>query len=225
MLAALVAGETDPMALAELARGRLRSKLPALEAALTGRCHAHHRFLIAEQAPHGGAPGPGAGAAAADPVARLATIPGVGQRTAEGILAEIGTDLSRFPSAGNLASWAGLCPGQDESAGKRRSGKTRKGSPWLRTLLVEAANAARTKDTALSARYRRLAARRGRQRALVAVAHTILIIVYHLLTEETVYRELGSTYYDDRNRTAVERRLVQRLERLGHAVTLSPAAA
>jgi transposase len=155
----------------------------------------------------------------------LATIPGVGQRTAEGILAEIGTDLSRFPSAGHLASWAGLCPGQDESAGKRRSGKTRKGSPWLRTLLVEAANAARTKDTALSARYRRLAARRGRQRALVAVAHTILIIVYHLLTEETVYRELGSTYYDDRNRTAVERRLVQRLERLGHAVTLSPAAA
>jgi transposase len=255
MLAALVAGETDPTALAELARGRLPAKLPALEQALTGRFGAHQRFLVAEhlatideleagierlsaeiatrltpppapEGPDGGAPGPRAGAAADDPVARLTTIPGVGRRTAEGILAEVGSDVSRFPTAGHLASWAGLCPGQDESAGKRRSGKTRKGSPWLRTLLVEAATAAaRTKDTALSARYRRLAARRGRKKAIVALAHTLLVIVYHLLTEGTTYRELGGNYYDERDRTAVERRLVQRLERLGHHVTLAPAAA
>jgi transposase len=249
ILAALVAGETDPAALAALARGKLRSKLPALEQALAGRFGPHQRFLVAEHlatideleagidrlsaeiaarlAPTEPAassdPSPGL---ADDPVARLDTIPGVGRRIAEAIVAEIGPEVSRFPSAGHLASWAGLCPGQDESAGKRRSGRTRKGSPWLRTLLVEAAQAAaKTKDTALSARYRRLAARRGRKKAIVAVAHTIRTIVYHLLREGTVYRELGGNYYDDRDRTALERRLVQRLERLGHHVTLSPAAA
>ena len=253
MLAALVVGETDPAALAELARGRLRAKLPALEQALTGRFGAHQRFLVAEHlatideleagierlsaeiaarlAPHPARDGADApdGAdprLADDPVARLDTIPGVGRRVAEAILAEIGTDLGRFPTAGHLASWAGLCPGHNESAGKRRSGKTRKGSPWLRTLLVEAAHAAaRTKDTALSARYRRLAARRGHKKAIVAVAHALLIIVYHLLTEGTVYRERGGNYSDERDRRSVERRLVQRLERLGHHVTLSPAAA
>ena len=248
MLAALVAGETDPAALAELARGRLRAKLPALEEALAGRFGAHQRFLVAEHlvtldeleagierlgaeiaarvSPAVDPTDEGAEGLTDDPVARLDTIPGVGRRVAEAILAEIGTDLSRFPTAGHLASWAGLCPGQDESAGKRRSGKTRKGSPWLRTLLVEAAQAAaRTKDTALSARYHRLAARRGHKKAIVALAHTLLVIVYHLLTEGTVYRELGGNYYDERDRRTVERRLVQRLERLGHHVTLSPAAA
>ena len=249
MLAALVAGETDPAVLAALARGRLRAKLPALEQALTGRCGPHQRFLVAEHlatideletgierlsaeiaarvAPEGTEAGGGAGAERPDdPVARLDTIPGVGRRVAEAIVAEIGTEVSRFPTAGHLASWAGLCPGQDESAGKRRSGKTRKGSPWLRTLLVEAAQAAaRTKHTYLSARYHRLAARRGHKKAIVALAHTILVIVYHLLREGTVYRELGGTYYDERDRRTVERRLVHRLERLGHHVTLTPAVA
>lgn len=273
MLAALVAGQTDPAALAGLARGKLRAKLPALEQALTGRFGPHQRFLVAEHlatideleagiarlsaeiaarlappddpSPRGRqvklvAPGHGdpvvvdqaSGAVlteadlTADPVARLDTIPGVGRRSAEAILAEIGTDLSRFPTAGHLASWAGLCPGHNESGGKRRGGKTRKGSPWLRTVLVEAATAAaRTNGTSLKARYHRLAARRGAKKAVVAVAHTILVIAYHILKEGTIYRELGGNYYDERDRATVERRLVHRLERLGHHVTLSPAAA
>jgi transposase len=266
MLAGLVAGETDPAPLADLARGKLRAKLPALEQALTGRFGPHQRFLVAEHlatldeleagierlsteiatrlAPPDAPPAdpgtpetpetpetPGADPAAAgtpadDPVARLDTIPGVGRRTAEAILAEVGTDVRRFPTAGHLASWAGLCPGQDESAGKRRSGKTRKGSPWLRTLLVEAATAAaRTKDTALQARYRRLAARRGRKRAIVAVAHAILVIAYHILKEGTCYRDGVDPAAAARARAARERRLVHGLERLGHQVTLRPAAA
>ena len=158
------------------------------------------------------------------PLARLSTIPGIGRRTAEVLVAEIGTDLTRFPSAGHLASWAGLCPGNDESAGKRRSGRTRKGSPWLRTALVEAAQAAaRTKDTYLAAQYRRLAARRGAKRAAVAVAHTLLVMVYSLLTQQQAYHELGGQYFDARDRQAVQRRLVHRLEALGYAVSLQPA--
>jgi transposase len=158
------------------------------------------------------------------PLARLSTIPGVGRRTAEVLVAEIGTDLTRFPSAGHLASWAGRCPGNDESAGKRRSGRTRKGSPWLRTALVEAAQAAaRTKDTYLAAHYRRLAARRGAKRAAVAVAHTLLVMVYSLLTQQQAYHELGGQYFAARDRQAVQRRLVHRLEALGYAVSLQPA--
>jgi transposase len=156
---------------------------------------------------------------------RLQTIAGVGRRTGEVLVAEIGTDLSRFPSAGHLASWAGLCPGNDESAGKRRSGRTRKGSPWLRTALVEAAQAAaRTKDTYLAAQYRRLAARRGAKRAAVAVAHTLLVMVYALLTQQQTYHELGGQYFDARDRQAVQRRLVHRLEALGYVVSLPPTA-
>jgi transposase len=159
------------------------------------------------------------------PLAQLSTIPGIGRRTAEVLLAEIGTELTRFPSAGHLASWAGLCPGNDESAGKRRSGRTRKGSPWLRTALVEAAQAAaRTKDTYLAAQYRRLAARLGAKRAAVAVAHTLLVMVYALLTQQQqTYHELGGQYFDARDRQAVQRRLVHRLEALGYAVSLQPA--
>ena len=278
MLAHLVAGETDPAALADLARGRLRAKLAELERALDGRFGAHQRFLVAEHLttideleagiarlgaeiaarlappadPSGGGPSTAprrevalvAGepapavvdratgevlddaALAADPVARLDTIPGVGRDTAEAILAEVGQDMGRFASAGHLASWAGLCPGHDESAGTRRSGKTRKGAPWLRTLLVEAAHAAaKTKDTYLAARYRRIAARRGKKKAVVAVAHTILVIAYHVLRDGTIYQELGGNFYDERDRAAVERRLVRRLEQLGNRVTLTPAAA
>ena len=156
---------------------------------------------------------------------RLVTVPGVGRRTAEVLVAEIGTDMSRFPTPAHLASWAGMCPGNHESAGKRRSGKTRKGSPWLRSTLIEAARAAgRSKRTYLSAQYHRLAARRGTKRAAVAVGHTILVIAYHLLSEDDIYRDLGDRYFDERDRHADERRLVACLEGLGYTVTLDPAA-
>jgi transposase len=161
----------------------------------------------------------------AEAVARLDTIPGVGPYLAEALIAEIATDMSRFLTPGHLASWAGMCPGNHESAGKRRSGRTRKGSPWLRALLVQAAHAgARKKDTYLGAQYRRLAARRGRSRAAVAVGHTILIIAYHLLCDGTDFDDLGQRSFDERDRRAVERRLVHRLEGLGYTVSLQPAA-
>ncbi len=134
--------------------------------------------------------------------------------------------MERFPTAGHLASWAGMCPGNNESAGKRQSGKTRKGSPWLRALLVQAAHAAaRKKGTYLGAQYRRLAARRGRNKAAVAVGHSILVIVYHILRRGTDYQELGPLYFDERDRQSVERRLVHRLEGLGYKVSLEPTAA
>jgi transposase len=235
MLAALVAGATDAAALAQLAKGRLREKLPALEQALTGRFGAHQRFLVAEQLAHIDYLDASIARVSAeiaervrpveDALDRLDTIPGIGRHVAEALVAEIGVDMGRFPSAEHLASWAGMCPGNNESAGKRQSGKTRKGSPWLRALLVQAAHAAaRKKDTYLAAQYRRLAARRGRNKAAVAVGHTILVIAYHLLRRGTEYDDLGPRYFDERDRHAVERRLVRRLERLGYAVALTPAA-
>ena len=163
----------------------------------------------------------------ADALERLDTIPGVGRRSAEVLLAEIGMDLSRFPTVGHLASWAGMCPGSDESAGKRRSGRTRKGHRQVRTILVEMANAAgHTKDNYLSTQYHRLAARRGVKRAAVAVGHSIVIIIYFLLRNPgTFYRDLGPHYLDERNKRTVERRLVRRLEALGNKVTIEQAAA
>jgi transposase len=159
-------------------------------------------------------------------IERLETIPGVGRRTAEAILAEIGPDMSRFSTYRHLASWAGMCPGTDESGGKRQSGKTTKGNPWLRAALVEAAHAAgRARNTYLSAQYRRLASRRGKKRAAVAVGHSILVIAYHLLQRSCGYEELGGDYFDKRDRQAVERRLVRRLEGLGYKVSLDPVAA
>jgi transposase len=235
ILEALVGGSTDAAALAQLARGRLREKIPQLEQALAGQFSAHHSFLLAQQLAHIDFLDTSLVRVSAEIGDRLRpfelaleqvqTIPGVGRRTAEVLVAEIGVDLSRFPSARHLASWAGLCPGNDESAGKRRSGRTRNGSPWLRTALVEAAQAAaRTKDTYLAAQYRRLAARRGAKRAAVAVAHTLLVMVYALLTQEVTYHEVGSQYFDDRDRQAVQRRLVRRLEALGYAVSLQPTS-
>jgi transposase len=157
-------------------------------------------------------------------VALLDTIPGVSQRAAEVLLAEIGSDLSRFQSAGHLASWAGMCPGNAQSGGKRLSGKTRKGNAWLRRTLVEVAHvAAKTRDTYLAAQYRRIAARQGKKRALIAVGHSVLVMIYHILTKRTPYQELGATYFDERERHRVHQRLVHRLERLGFAVTLAPA--
>ena len=156
---------------------------------------------------------------------RLETIPGIKRRLAEMILAEIGTDMSRFPSAGHLASGAGMCPGNHESAGKRLSGRTRKGSPWLRTALVEAAQAAsRCKDSYLSAQFHRLVVRRGGKKAIIAVGHTLLVIVYHVLSEKNEYEELGGNYFDEWDRQAVQKRLVRRLEKLGYEVTLAPTS-
>jgi transposase len=236
MLAALVEGTTDGAVLAQLAQGRLREKLPALEQALTGRMGVHQRFLLARQLAHISFLDEQIEQVSAEIaerlrpfqelIDRLDVIPGVGRRIAEVVIAEIGTDLTRFPTAGHLASWAGMCPGNNESAGNRKSGTTRKGSPWLRMALIEAAQAAaRTRNTYLMAQYRRLAARRGRKKALVAVGHTILVIAYYLLTRQTDYQDLGGQYFDERDRQAVERRLVRRLEALGYKVSLDPAAA
>jgi transposase len=235
ILAALVAGKTDGAALAQLAQGRLREKIPQLERALVGCVGEHQRFLVAEQVAHVDFLDEAIARVSTeitkrmcpdeDAITRLDTIPGVGRSVAETLVAEIGSDPTRFPNAQHLASWAGMCPGNHESGGKRRSGATRKGSPWLRSCLVQAAHAAaRTKGTYLAAQYRRLAARRGRAKAAVAVAHSILIIAYHVLTEGTSYCDLGGNYFDQRDRQGVERRLVHRLEGLGYTVSLTPAA-
>jgi transposase len=239
MLQALVAGRDDAEALAELARGRLRAKLPALRLALQGRVTEHHRFLLRllldDLTHHEGLIGrltarigEVMSAPLGEAVQRLATIPGIDARAAESILAEIGTDMGQFPTAGHLASWTGLCPGNHQSAGKRQSGRTTKGNRWLRTTLVQVAWAAsHTKGTYLAAQYRRLAGRRGKKRALVALGHTILVIIYHLLKDRTTYRELGGDYFDRLDTERLTRTLVRRLERLGHKVILGekePAA-
>ena len=234
MLAALIDGTTDPNVLADLALGKLRLKLPALREALQGRFDHQHAIIIGRILAHIDyldeaitelsteietqiAP-------LAPAVEALCTIPGIQRRTAEVIIAETGGDMSAFPTAKHLASWAGVCPGNDESAGKRRSGKTRKGSKWLRANLIEAATAAsRTKNTYLQAQYQRLRARRGHARAVTAVAHSMLVAVWHILTTGEVYRDLGGDYFAKRDPERRTRRLVAQLEKLGHAVTLEPA--
>jgi transposase len=286
MLAALCAGGRDVTALAQLAKGRLREKIPQLEQALVGDFRAHQRFLVAQQLAHidyleglidqtsseiarrlePPAPPPGGeeppakreeplpvavevaarrqalhqqrGIAAvaqalesgqlgfAAAVALLVTITGIQRRTAEVIVSEIGTDMGRFPSASHLSSWAGLVPGLNVSAGKRQGNKIRRGSPWLRSALVEAAHgASRSKETYLSAQYHRLAARRGRKKAIVAVAHSILVIAYHVLKDGQPYQELGAQYFEARDKEALQRRYVRRLEQLGCRVTVEPAVA
>ena len=231
MLRAMIAGQADPAALAELARGRMRAKIPALRLALDGRVTDHHRFLLellldeteALETLIGrlGTRIEGMLAPQAEAVAPLETIPGVSRRVAETVLAEIGTDVGRFPTAHHLASWAGMCPGNNEGAGKRRSGRTTKGSPWLRTMLVQAAWAAsHTRNSYLATRYRLLARRRGKKRALVALGHTLLTIVYHVLKKAEPYHELGGDYLERLEPERLTRQLVRRLERLGHTVTL-----
>ena len=232
ILAALVADTTDPEVLAELARGRLRNKHDALVAALTGRVGTHQRFLLAAQLRHladldelieGLDAEIMERLTPAEPVIELlATIPGVGRRTAEVLLAEIGQDMGRFGSSRQLASWAGMCPGNHESAGTHHGGKTRRGSPWLRSALVSSARSASRTRTYLGAQYRRLAARRGAKRAFVAVGHTILGIAYAVLTRGEPFHDLGATYFDRRDADHVKRRLTRRLEQLGYTVTLQP---
>jgi transposase len=222
--------------LADFARGRLRAKRDQLEEALRGYCSPHHSFLLTEylsQIDYLDEAVARVGAMIAqhleaeqDAVALLDTIPGVSQRTAEILLAEIGTDMTRFPSAKHLASWAGMCPGNYESGGKRLGGKTRKGSRWLRQVLVEAAHvAAKTKGTYLAAQYRRIAARRGKKRALMALGHTILIIVYYVLARKQPYQDLGTAYFDQLEQHRLQQRLVHRLERMGYQVSLQPSVA
>jgi transposase len=236
MLEALIRGETDTAKIADLARTRLRSKIPDLQAALVGQIRDHHRFMWQEllyhldelnvrlhalneriaryTAPHEAL------------IARLCQIPGIQRWTAEVILAEIGPDVTPFPTPQHLASWACLCPGNDISANKRRSGRTRRGQNWLRPALVEAAWAASHTQSYFGAQFQRLRARRGDKRAAVAVAHAILIVVYHLLANpEAVYTELGADYFVKRDPEREKQRAIRRLEALGFTVALNPGPA
>lgn len=233
MLRALIDGEADADALAELARGKLRKKLPALRKALEARFSAHHSFLLERMLGHIEALEGDIDTistrieqqiAPFEPAVQLLrTIPGVERRSAEVIIAETGGDMSRFPTAGHLASWAGVCPGQNESAGKRKSARTRKGSPWLRATLTESARAAsRSKGTYLGERYRQLARRRGDKKAIVAIAHEILTATWQMLTTGELYLEHGPTVISERAADAARRRAIRQLERLGHTVILEP---
>ena len=236
MLRALIAGTRDPETLAELARGTLRRKIPALRQALHGRFGPHHALLVGtilaklefldEALEHLSAEIEQVIAPFAAEAALLRTIPGVDRRTAEAVVAEIGVDMSRFGAAGRLASWAGWCPGNNESAGRHGPGKTRKGSKWLHTYLTEAAKAAaRTKGTYFGAQYARLRGRRGPARATVAVGHSILVAAYHILARHEPYRELGPDYFRRRHsREHQTRRLVRQIEALGYHVRLEEVA-
>lgn len=235
MIEALIAGQQDPAALAQLAIGRLRNKLPELTAALTGHFGAHHAVVAREILDHIDFLAARI-AAISDQVAmrlvpfeaavqQLMTIPGISRISAEVIIAETGGDMSRFPTPAHLASWAGLAPGNHESAGKRRRVGTRPGDRWLRRVLIEAARAAaRTKGSYFGAQYRQLAHRRGPNKAAVAVAHSLLDLVWHLLSTGQPFEDLGADYFQRRHDPERQtRRLVHQLERLGHTVSLTPA--
>jgi transposase len=235
MLGALVAGERDPQVLAELAKGKLRKKLPQLRQALRGRFGEHHALLVGLALAHlehlEAATATLDGrideviapfAAARD---RLDTITGIGKRAAEIIIAEIGVDMSVFPTAGHLASWAGRCPGNNITGGKRRSGRPTKGNHWLADVLTECAwAAARSRDTYLAAQYWRLARRIGKKKAAMAVGHSILVIVWYLLTNDCDYHDLGGDYFIRRDTDRARQRAVAQLQALGYEVTLQPAA-
>jgi transposase len=235
ILAEIVADRLNPAQLDALVHGRLRDKLPELEQALTGRVRPHHRFLLAQHLAHLDFLDEQIAAYSQEVerqtapfdelVELLDTIPGVARTTAELLLAEVGPDLSRFATADDLASWAGLVPGNRQSAGKRLSGKMRQGSQWLRTGLTQAAHAAaRQKNNYLSAQYHRLAGRRGKKRATMAVAHSILVIAYHIIKRRQPYQDLGSNYYDEHQKVATANRLTRRLEKLGYQITITPPA-
>ncbi len=236
MIQRLIEGETDPHKLADLAQRQLRGKIPELEKALEGKLTGHHRFLlkmlwkelaqqeeliaeldvkIEEQT-----------RPFAAEIERLDAIPGADRRVAEVLLAEVGPDMKPFPSDEHLSSWAGMCPGNEESAGKRRRRRITPGNRWLKRTLVQAAWAAsRTKNTYLASQYRRVAGHRGRKRALIAVGHSILVIFYHMLKAGTSYTDLGGDFFDRLEPERLTRYYVKRLERLGHKVSLEPCAA
>ena len=265
MLEAMIAGEEDPKVLANLAKGRLRKKLLALEKALVGRMTDHHRFLLQRHlshidfldeeiqtlsqeiaqrieemsAPSDATPPSGQKPGQDEPddgdqegpltwnqaIELLSTIPGIDRRIAEMVLAEIGLDMSRFPSARHLAAWAGLAPGNHQSGGKRNSGRTKKGNRTVRSILTQAAWAAqRKKDSYLAALYRRLVKRRGKKRAIVAVAHSMLVSIYYMLTRQQPYQDLGPNYFDQRRKVAKVDYLLRQLQRLGYQVALQPVA-
>lgn len=235
MIEAIINGEEDPVILSELAQRRLKNKKEELKRALNGLIRPHQRLMLKTQLEHidfldkqialldeeiKGRMLP-----FEEDLERLDSIPGVGRRAAEHIIAEIGTDMGQFPSAAHLCSWAGVAPGNNESAGKRQSGRTRKGNEKLRSVLVEAARAAaRTKDTYLSAQYHRIAARREANRAAVAVAHSILTIVYYLLKRKEVYRDLGINYYEERKKEAIVKQSIKKLEALDVKVIVESTA-
>jgi transposase len=235
MLAALAAGERDPAVLADLAQKRLRTKTPQLVEALTGRFTDHHAFLVRMHLrlidQH---------TVAIDELTNrievviqpfrgfcdlIASIPGIGTTTAQVITAETGADISRFPTAGHLASWAGVCPGHHESAGRTKNTHTRPGNPYLKAVLGTAAmNAARNKDSYLGARYRRLAARRGKSKAIVAIQHTILVAIWNMAQTGALYDDLGADYYTRIQPIRTKRRAIRQLQELGYTVTLQPAS-
>jgi transposase len=234
MLKAITEGVEDSEVLAGYAKGRLREKRSELVEALKGLIGPHQRTMLKSQlhviefldqeVSRMDEEIAGRMSPFEEVLERVDGIPGMGRRTAEDVLAEIGVDISRFPTAAHLASWAKLCPGNNESAGKRKTGKTGHGNPWLRDTLVEAAwGAKRTRATYLAAQYHRIAARRGAKRAILAVAHSILVIVYYLLKNGVEYRELGGNYFDERNRSATIHRAIRRIEGLGYQVELQPA--
>lgn len=231
MLEAIIAGQDNAEQLAKLARGKLRNKIAELEQALEGRVRNHHRFLLAEYLEEWEALGQRITRIEAEidrqicPFEQAAalwqTIPGVDRVTACNLVAEIGVNMNQFSTAQHLASWAALCPGNHESAGKRKSGKTRDGNKWLRRTLCQAAWAVtRKKNCYLSAQFKRLAARRGVKRAVMAVAHTMLVIGYHMLKTGQSYRELGGNYLEQINKDQLQRYFVKRLQRLGLKVTV-----
>jgi transposase len=236
MLAALIEGEQDAQVLAALARGRLRAKLPDLRKAMVGRVQPHHRFLLQQILAHIDFLEHSISQVEREIEQRLCPfeeamaliqkIPGLQATTVAGILAEIGTDMSRFPSDKHLTSWAGVCPGSKLSAGKRLSGKTTPGNTHLRALLGEAAWAAsRTKGTYLSAFYHRIAHRRGKKKAIVALERKLLVIIYHVLLTKKPYSDLGADYFDHLQKPRLEQHHIRRLEQLGYTVTLIPKEA
>ena len=233
MIEAIIAGETNPNVLAALAHRRIKATPSELEAALRGRVTAHHRFMLRLHLDHM--------TALEEAIARidkeveanvepfrtaiqiLSTVPGISQLSAEVIVAEIGTDMGRFPSQGHLISWTGLCPKNDESAGKRRSTRMRKGAPWLKTTLIQCAwAAARTNGSYLKAQFHRLRSPRGAKKAIGAVAASILTAAYHMLKNGTFYKDLGTDYFDHRAKPKQVHRVIGRLQNLGFAVQITP---
>lgn len=236
MLEALIADEQSPAQMAQLARGRMRSRMPALCQALEGRVTDHHRFLLRQMLTHCDFLEQAIAqvqaqierqlAPYAEALALLQTIPGISATSAAAIIAEIGVDMSRFPSAKHLASWAGLCPGNKQSGGKRLQAGTNPGNRWLRGVFGEVAWAvSHTKNNYLVAQFQRITRRRGTYKAVIALAHTVLVMIYHVLQDQRPYTDLGADYFDRLEAARIERYHVRRLEQLGYTVTLAPVVA